>query len=206
MDDKFSKFHHALKNNPFTYPAYSCGTELENSLYMIARFCDRDSHIKLREKSLDELHPDVIKSNIASIAAHVPPFQRDNDKWSCEMQHSYILNILKGYKGSPICLYTLDDTKTNCFVLDGLQRITAISRFLSDQDMKFCIQGETITASELLESDLRNRVLSVCPFDIKIYQFKDEIEAVDFYIEFNKNITHSKDDIQRAEKYRKAML
>lgn len=63
-----------------------------------------------------------------------------------------------------------------------------------------------ITASELLESDLRNRVLSVCPFDIKIYQFKDEIEAVDFYIEFNKNITHSKDDIRRAEQYRKAIL
>lgn len=37
---------------------------------------------------------------------------------------------------------------------------------------------------------------------VRIYNFRSEVEAVDFYIEMNDGITHSPEDIEKARRYR----
>lgn len=125
----------------------------------------------------------------------VPSFQRDNDKWSELMQIKFIENVLKGYK-STIMLYEIvpaGDTPTlvNCLILDGLQRITALYRFINGEIKAFNKSYGELVAGKVLSST--RRVL-----EMKIYSFASEREAINFYIEMNENITHSPMDIAKA--------
>src|SRR5690606_33990223 len=123
-----------------------------------------------------------------------------------EMQVSYVYNVLRGMRGSPLVFYSIkpDAGKKNCMILDGLQRLTALVRFQNDMDMIFEMPGnKSITASEILSGDFSRLWSLVVP--IRIYEFYSEIEAVNFYIEMNENITHSPEDIKRAKDYREVL-
>ena len=128
----------------------------------------------------------------------VPSFQRDNDKWTVEMQINFIEKIICGYRTS-ISLYELKSAEQtfssldDCKILDGLQRITAIYKFLTGQIKAF---GKTY--KEL--SDDRIITATSVPINIKVFSFTSEEEAISFYIEINENITHSKADIDKAKK------
>ena len=124
---------------------------------------------------------------------YIPEFQRSNDKWTKKMQIKFIENLITGCV-TQISLYTTTDKEfPKWFILDGLQRLTAINLFITNQlkvfgnltydDVKANINGETN------------------PIEFKLYRFNNEIEAVEFYIAINENITHSKKDIQRAKDY-----
>lgn len=81
-----------------------------------------------------------------------------------------------------------------CFILDGLQRITAIHEFITGNIKAF---GKTF--AELKEVRLISNVR--CRVKLNIYTFPNDDEAINFYIAMNENITHSKQDIDKAKKY-----
>lgn len=128
---------------------------------------------------------------------YIPVFQRENNKWSKKMQIAYVENILKGMR-KEICLYTLDKSihSDRKFILDGLQRITALNLFINDKIKVF----KKFSYSEI-KKDIGHLVFQ----DFRLYQFENEIEAVRFYIEINENITHSKEDIRKAKEYLKKL-
>ncbi len=136
-------------------------------------------------------------NDISDIFKAVPDFQRDNDKWTQEMQVSFVENIIKGYR-TTIMLYEINENidkyceYSDCKIMDGLQRLTAIYAFMIG---KFRVFGNTY--EDLKKANIIS--FSSIAISIEIYSFVSEAEAVEFYIAINENITHSSDDIQRAK-------
>lgn len=128
---------------------------------------------------------------IEKIFDAVPDFQRNNNKWSEEMQIGFIENVLCGYK-TEIMLFEIGDTcLSRCQIIDGLQRITAFYRFLSGEIKAFGKSYE-----ELKEVGLCGRMKGL--LTLRVYSFDSKNDAIDFYIGMNKNITHSPSDIDKA--------
>ena len=132
----------------------------------------------------------------------VPKFQRENDKWSIEMQISFVENVILGTSSTLILAYTTNGDKNrigikrDCILLDGLQRFTAISAWL---DGEFPIFNDVYASEELIDKV----EFMVDGLKIRIYMFNDEKEMVEFYIKMNENITHSSEDIKKAKEYLK---
>lgn len=204
-----SKILSYLKNNAFSKKGKTFHAEISILFPGILAYIDRNKFRKMYGMSSLSFSEDSVKfkESTETVLSSVPEFQRDNDKWTEKMQSSYVINCLKGLDSSPIVLYTLNDENTGCKILDGLQRLTALSKFLTEQCMNFEIDGEVITSGEMLEA-CRSlpRFEFDSPFQVKILRFKTELEAVDHYIEINENITHSKDDIKRAIEYRNTLI
>lgn len=135
-------------------------------------------------------------SDISEVFEAVPAFQRDNDKWTPAMQTKFIENILMGYR-TTIMLYELVPASRyavydKCFILDGLQRITAIYEFMKGRLTPF-----GMTYDQLCESKILLGIGETV--GVRIYAFTTEIEAIEFYISMNENITHSAADILKAK-------
>jgi hypothetical protein len=138
----------------------------------------------------------------------IPVWQRDNDKWTPQMQTSFVLNVFKGFSTSSLILYCIKGDiygKRNSNVLDGLQRITALYKFFNGK-MYFNFNGEIISNKELLLSNDFKRHLSSQSIKLKIITFNNEIEAISHYIDMNENISHSTKDIDRARDYRQKLI
>jgi hypothetical protein len=122
-----------------------------------------------------------------------PEFQRSNDQWTQDMKILYVENVIKGCR-SEILLYRVPNEHSPAMILDGLQRLTAIMDFIAG---RFTVFGK-YTLNDLLEA----RVITAIGTDIpvKIYTFDTELEAMEFYIEMNENITHSPEDIEKVRK------
>ncbi|PJB11030.1 MAG: hypothetical protein CO120_01760 [Gammaproteobacteria bacterium CG_4_9_14_3_um_filter_38_9] len=84
-----------------------------------------------------------------------------------------------------------------CWILDGLQRTTALGAFI---DGKLPVFGDYYF-SELVESNVLSHS---CTLNIEVFKFADHVEAAEFYIKLNKGITHSDADIKRAEDFIKS--
>ena len=123
----------------------------------------------------------------------VPKFQRDNNKWSREMQIKFIENIILGVN-TTIILGTLSNEKSECVLIDGLQRVSAIFSFMNKEFKVF----EGFEYNEDFENKISTFIHNL---KLKIFNFKNEKEMVNFYINMNENITHSKEDIQKAKDY-----
>lgn len=207
--NKIEQFESDIEKSPFHIITYTAGISLDFFAGTLARFCSRDETKKITAEFGDDfLNRDALLAYQKIITSKIPKFQRDNDKWTSEMQVSFVKNCLSGLKTSNISLYQIEGNgvNRNAFVLDGLQRITAFLRFLIG-DMEFVMSnGDTVTNKELFDSNYLSSIASCHPFDVSIYTFKTELEAVEFYISFNENISHSKDDIQRAVDYRDELL
>tara|TARA_Y100001956_G_scaffold61245_1_gene61052 strand:+ start:52 stop:615 length:564 start_codon:yes stop_codon:yes gene_type:complete len=129
------------------------------------------------------------------ISQMVPEFQRDNDKWSLERKIKFVENILCGFQ-STIMLATINnDLMDDCFILDGLQRLTALQDWF---DGKFPVYGD-IWYKDL--SHLRRAPFVDCRMSLVIHRFSSMQECVNFYIDINKGISHSEEDIKRATDY-----
>ena len=146
-------------------------------------------------------HDDLctLGKNPSRFVEAIPDFQRDNDKWTREMQVGFIENIIKGYT-TTIMLYEVIpsnvscSTMCECKILDGLQRMTALYKFANGE---FTVFG--YTHDELFTNKVYRMALQT--IKVQVYSFDSEIEAVEFYISMNENITHSKEDIKRAKNY-----
>ena len=185
-----SDLKYMTRNNTFRKTYYSVDIPLRNFLKHISLHTD----IEMYEKGTLSWNSFFDKA--------VPSFQRSNDKWTKEMQISYLENIICGYKSPPILLYTINEGDGGCFdamLLDGLQRVTAIADFLQGEIKLFDKYGG-FTYAELEQ----NKIVFIDPtIQIRKYDFQNEKEVLDFYIKMNENITHSKADIAKAKLYLK---
>jgi cyclophilin family peptidyl-prolyl cis-trans isomerase len=135
----------------------------------------------------------------------VPIFQRENNKWSREMQISFVENVILGTSSTIMLAYTTNGEKErvgikrDCVLLDGLQRFTAISAWL---DGEFPVFGDIYSSKELIDKIEHN----IDGLKLRIYMFQDEKEMVEFYIKMNENITHSSEDIKKAKEYLKLLI
>ena len=183
MNTLVEKLISNAKKSCFDIPRYEVAIEIENFADSLSFFLNRPLQKKydygLGDLPILELAKDLPNS--------IPKFQRDNDKWSSAMQSSFVANLAKGYKGSPLILYTVGSTdgKTHCNVLDGLQRITAIYEFYyGDMSIEIGNSG-LIHNSVLLKDEYFSRFMSNRTININIFHFKNEIEVVEHYIEMN---------------------
>ena len=133
------------------------------------------------------------------IDKYLPPYQRDGDKWNIEMKKNFILNTLKGYKTN-IILATNPDRDDKYIILDGQQRLRTIKEFLTNQ-FDIDILGE-----KYFYKDIKEEVKKINVYlGYYTLMLDSEIEEVKLYIDMNENITHSKDDIDRAKEYLKTL-
>jgi uncharacterized protein with ParB-like and HNH nuclease domain len=122
----------------------------------------------------------------------IPKFQRDNDKWTKKMQISFVENFLMGYKSSIYLFFVGEEEFPKWKILDGLQRLTALSLFISNELKVF---------GEYYYDDVKLNIDDIVQLELRMYRFKTEQEAVEFYISMNENISHSRKDIKRAKDY-----
>lgn len=171
--------------------------EIRNSPFSLPCSHSSDVHLKRLLKSILGFTNDGEDENIEDVFKAVPSFQRDNDKWTVEMQHDFIKNIIKGLR-TTIMLYEVNEDAskynllTNCYILDGLQRITAIYAFITG---KFTVFGKTY--QEMLDESIISA--TSMPITLKIFSFPNESEVIKFYISMNKGMTHSNEDIKKAK-------
>ncbi len=140
---------------------------------------------------------DALEKNYKDVLNKITPkFQRDNNKWTRDMQIKFIENLIMGAT-STIMLGSLTGEKSECILLDGLQRVTAIFDFMDNKFEVF----------ENLKYNEENNLIFSCINNLllRIYNFKNEKEMVQFYIDMNENITHSNEDIDKAKKYLKTL-
>lgn len=142
-----------------------------------------------------ELLIDSSDSDYKVVNKMTPDFQRDNTKWDLEMQTAFVQNVICGCQ-SEIMLYQIgepDRSLAECYILDGLQRTTAMCRFLN---------GEYPVFNDMYFSDINStRVLGGHNLKLRVYTFSSHVEACEFYIQMNKNITHSPEDLLSANKF-----
>lgn len=171
-----------IRNSPFARSHYSVDIPLSGFHRNLMMFISSDKY----ENGFE----------LNDVFGGVPDFQRDNDKWSESMQIKFVENIIMGCK-STIMMYEVPtkgdfSSYCDCFILDGLQRITAIHKFVTGE-----IKAFGVTYDDLVEQRILNNVR--CRIKVNIYTFGTEKEAIDFYISMNENITHSSEDIERAK-------
>ncbi len=121
----------------------------------------------------------------------IPAFQRDNDKWDLQRQINFVENVVSGYKPT-IQLYTLSEEgcMARSYILDGLQRITALFSFINGD---FNIFDGQVSFADLVEYKLSRQIIN-----LEVFTFGSHAEAAQFYIDINRGITHSDADIERA--------
>ena len=131
------------------------------------------------------------------VALMTPKFQRCNKIWSQEMQIGFVENILSGCN-SVIKLFEIKSANKlehtewgGCGIIDGLQRTTALAAF---QMGEFKVFGD-LSYADLINDDGK---LPFCKVFVSIYEFHTVKEAVTFYIQMNKGITHSESDLITA--------
>lgn len=170
------------RNSSFNLNSYNVNLAIHRFIKGLMLHVDYENHRKEIKLSSKELLNTI-----------TPAFQRDNNKWSKKMQVSFIENLLSGFDTQLKFFNIIDKVNNkddNCQIIDGLQRTTAILKFIDGKIKPF-----GYTYSELI-NDLPkfNTKLTIA-----IYDF-DNWEAIGrFYIDMNENITHSKKDIKKAK-------
>lgn len=174
-----------VKGSIFNKARYTVDVELDYFLWQMGRYVMRTGHYADVETTptTDEFFD-----------AAIPAFQRDNDKWDLQRKINFVENVVMGFK-PVIQLYTTKElhdkqSYSRCWILDGLQRTTALTDFI---DGKFKIFGGQVTLQDLMDAKAMRSVVGV-----QIFTFASHVEAAEFYVQINKGITHSDKDIQRA--------
>lgn len=125
----------------------------------------------------------------------VAPFQRDYKPWDIKRKIAFVENVILGHR-TTISLYSLKNDKSDCFLLDGQHRLHAILEFIEGD---FKLFDNLYTFEELKENRVINSAQSI--INLKIYTFNQMEEVIDFYVQINKDVTHSPEDIEKALNY-----
>lgn len=189
MNEKQQKLFNIIKSSAFNI---NCNYKVD------ARFEDffnpKGGLASFNDKLLARLGNETLTNN-EIIASVTPEFQRENTKWSQQMQIQFIENLVCGFRTN-IQLFEIagGSEMGDCFIIDGLQRTTSMGAFHSGE---FKIFGE-FDINDVLESPMLGRIR----IDLSIYSFNNFREAVEFYINMNKGITHSESDLENAYKFK----
>ena len=177
--------------------------ELEFFHFGLLNNFNRRKHSDLQSDSLSGVND----YNVAydAICKYIPFFQRKNDKWSTKKQVSFIFNLFKGQVDNAIIIADIKESNQR-ILLDGLQRVTALHSFFSNDSMTFDLgDNNYITSEKIKNSSALSRWLHTT-ISINIISFDTELDAVDYYIDINEGSTHSELDILRAKEYRMTLL
>lgn len=174
----------SISNSAFNKTFYNTNIPLKNFIKSLFPY----THL---------IEPENVKE-LKSIFNCVPEFQRENNKWNEEMQIKFIENIIMGFKPVLMFYQISNSSQYNpnvpAKIIDGLQRLTAIYRFFNGEIKAFGYSIDDLIKNKII-SNMRQQII------LNIYCFNNEKEAIKFYIEMNENITHSKEDIEKAKKY-----
>jgi len=194
-----------LKKSPFNEKHDSVTLMLDNFLLSLLVYLSERDAVRIGEEYGQNMTIGAYKEMSEIIFSRVPPFQRDNDKWSRERQSQYVWNLLNGMRAGPICLYNThaELSQTECLIHDGLQRTTAVSNFFTDPDFYFETDIGRVYRQDYLDVMPRQKISKDIILQVNIYRFKNHVEACEHYIQINKGITHSDEDIKRAEDWLK---
>lgn len=174
------KLKYNTRKSAFNRQGYRVSCEL-GSLHRNLRFYSEDYTVNTPDSEL--------------VKAMTPKFQRDNDKWSLDRKIKFVENIMAGYPTDIILFTVNNDILSDCGIIDGQQRLTALSDWFYD---KFPIYGD-IFYSKL--SHLRRAPFVDSRVSFVIHNFDSLKDAVNFYIDINEGITHSLSDIERAREF-----
>lgn len=176
---------HEIRNNVHNKQFYQVTTHMKNCIEGFMSYMTIDG-VSMCELDREDYHlPDILKA--------VPDFQRDNDKWTKEMQISFVENVLRGFR-THILLFDLgtDTTMADCKILDGLQRMTALLMFRTGEIKAFGKTFKELSDAGLIKGHRGGTV------ELRVYSFDSYNDVIDFYVAMNENITHSPEDIQKA--------
>ncbi|MCU8009935.1 DUF262 domain-containing protein [Shewanella sp. SM101] len=166
-------------------PNYSINANFKRMFHPAGSLISYNSRVEVLAEQ-NELKPDEV------VRALTPEFQRSNARWSQAMQIQFVENLLCGCE-TKIQLYDVGERGgklDDCLILDGLQRLTAIAAFHN---------GEFAVFDELFWNDLNgNGIFPTLKILVNIYTFGSDLEACKFYIQMNKGITHSEQDLKTA--------
>lgn len=181
--NKQKKFMDVIAQHPFNVsPDYSIDFQLPRALTGILLY-------RLDSENESHCNSDEFLSLIT------PRFQRENTKWPLDKKIKFVENILAGYK-TTILFYSTEEGGghlRNCFLLDGLQRMTAIKDFLS---------GLFPVFDQFYAEDVKQNVsFKQSRINAQFYHFKDDIAACEHYIAMNEGFTHCSDDIDIAYRF-----
>lgn len=186
MENGLEKLKSIIRKSAFNQsPNYSVNVSFKDLFKRIGGLLSYNEKVELLVEKNHLSNDDIINYM-------TPAFQRNNTKWSRNMQICFVENLLCGLE-TKIQLYDVIDRGSElgeCFILDGLQRLTALSAFHS---------GEFPVFDELYWSNMNSGgVFPRLRLTVNIFQFKSDREACEFYIQMNKGITHSEDDLKTA--------
>lgn len=194
LEDRIEFAVERCRANSFNRAYFSVDLPFDELLLSLLKYLNRVKAKNVGEQlSQSELFEAVMEK--------VPEFQRSNDKWTPKMQSAYVRNVLLGMKSPPILLYSLDGGRSNCGLMDGLQRLTSFYRFFTEPEMVIDFEGSELTAGEILASLTFKNIMMNLVVPVRIYDFDEEAHVVEHYIEINEYITHSPEDIDKARRY-----
>jgi len=174
-----------IRGGSFSKTGYSVNISLrerERFLKSIELYSDWESNSKSIENSTEYFFEKI-----------TPEFQRSNNKWSKKMKVKFVENLLSGCP-TEIKLFRvgIKSQIEDAQIIDGLQRLTAIFDFMCSD---FKVFGYSY--DELKES-LNNFPVRMI---LSVYDFDEWEQVGRYYVDMNENITHSKDDIQKAKNW-----
>lgn len=138
-----------------------------------------------------------------------PDFQRGH-VWASEQQQHYIENILRGVVSSSGLLVQFNcpnwndrgyagDLPRGMQCIDGLQRLTAVRKFLAGEVRPFGLQVRDLDRSFFSMTGLTYR------FRVAIHDFRSRKDLLQHYLDLNAGgIPHSKEELERVRKLRDA--
>jgi len=124
-----------------------------------------------------------------------PDFQRGH-VWTEEQQQKFVEFKLRGGDGSNVILFNcvgwMEDFRGPFVLVDGKQRIEAVTKFL----------GNELKVFGLLRYDFEDELrFSECDFIFKINNLRHKKEVLQWYLEINSGGTpHTEEEIKMVEK------
>lgn len=134
-----------------------------------------------------------------------PDFQRGH-VWTTEQQAAYIEFCLKGGKSgrnilfnNPNWTYIKNDSYNDFVLVDGLQRITAVTKFMNNKLAVFggnLLQDFTGTIGDIKRQILRGQM-----FKVYINDLQSKKEVLQWYLDLNSGgVVHSQEELNRVRK------
>lgn len=130
-----------------------------------------------------------------------PEYQRVRKEWTDDQQSKFMGFLAEGGDAPCFWIQRWEDCNISDELVDGLQRFTAIQRFVNNEIPMELTSGERYFLKELSPEDQRLLIGNAGPMLLlKYVQFRTKAEVLRFYLRFNRGGTvHSDEEIQRVE-------
>jgi len=132
-----------------------------------------------------------------------PDFQRGH-VWNVKQQRKYVEYKMKNGPGADViyfnCIGWMDDFRGPFVIVDGLQRLTAVTKFMKNKLRVF--KGLSDDKVGFIHSDFIGlmRLMRGCEFIINVNNLKNRKEVLTWYLEMNSGGTpHTKKELNKVK-------